>query len=80
MSTPSGGWASDSVAVHGGYDLHPRVDTVEPGAPQVAAAEPKEILFDNLSRARLQAGINKVADAVGVTLGPRGDTTCPQSV
>ena len=29
-------------------------------------------MFDNLSRARLQMGINKVADAVGVTLGPRG--------
>mmetsp|Transcript_2270 Transcript_2270/g.6768 ORF Transcript_2270/g.6768 Transcript_2270/m.6768 type:complete len:602 (+) Transcript_2270:80-1885(+) len=42
------------------------------GSRLVAAAEPKEILFDNLSRARLQAGINKVADAVGVTLGPRG--------
>jgi hypothetical protein len=39
---------------------------------QVARAEPKDILFDQDSRQRLQAGINKVADAVGVTLGPRG--------
>jgi hypothetical protein len=39
---------------------------------QVTSAEAKEIVFDNVSRARLQAGINKVADAVGVTLGPRG--------
>lgn len=38
----------------------------------MTSAEAKEIVFDNVSRARLQAGINKVADAVGVTLGPRG--------
>eukprot|EP01026_Neomeris_dumetosa_P024450 TRINITY_DN2035_c0_g1_i1.p1 TRINITY_DN2035_c0_g1~~TRINITY_DN2035_c0_g1_i1.p1 ORF type:complete len:584 (-),score=131.39 TRINITY_DN2035_c0_g1_i1:252-2003(-) len=35
-------------------------------------AEAKEIAFDDQSRAKLQIGINKVADAVGVTLGPRG--------
>lgn len=29
-------------------------------------------MFDQESRRRLQIGINKVADAVGVTLGPRG--------
>jgi chaperonin GroL len=38
----------------------------------VTKAEAKHIVFDNASRARLQDGINKVADAVGVTLGPRG--------
>lgn len=43
---------------------------------QVTSAEAKDIAFDNLSRARLQAGINKVADAVGVTLGPRGVRLC----
>lgn len=32
----------------------------------------KDILFDQASRAALQAGIDKLADAVGVTLGPRG--------
>ena len=32
----------------------------------------KEIVFDNDSRRRMQVGINKLADAVGVTLGPRG--------
>ncbi len=42
------------------------------------AAESKTIVFDNDSRARLQNGINKVADAVGVTLGPRGKTGLPQ--
>lgn len=35
-------------------------------------AEAKEIVFDQKSRAALQAGIDKLADAVGVTLGPRG--------
>ncbi|CAN7003789.1 unnamed protein product, partial [Brassica oleracea var. botrytis] len=32
----------------------------------------KEISFDQSSRAVLQAGIDKFADAVGLTLGPRG--------
>ena len=36
------------------------------------ASDAKEIVFDADSRRRLQAGINKVADAVCVTLGPRG--------
>ena len=37
-----------------------------------SAAQPKDIIFDNDSRRRMQIGINKLADAVGVTLGPRG--------
>ncbi|XP_022755614.1 ruBisCO large subunit-binding protein subunit alpha-like [Durio zibethinus] len=32
----------------------------------------KEIAFDQNSRAAMQAGIDKLADAVGLTLGPRG--------
>lgn len=39
----------------------------------VRAGDAKQIVFDQESRYRLQAGINKVADAVGVTLGPRGE-------
>lgn len=35
----------------------------------------KEITFDNESRRKMQIGINKLADAVGVTLGPRGEPT-----
>jgi len=35
-------------------------------------AAAKEIAFDQGSRAALQAGIDKLADAVGLTLGPRG--------
>lgn len=46
------------------------------GCLQVVRAEAKDIWFDNASRAKLQAGINKVADAVGVTLGPRGAAPC----
>jgi hypothetical protein len=38
----------------------------------VRASGAKEIVFDTDSRRRLQRGINKVADAVAVTLGPRG--------
>ena len=39
---------------------------------QVANAVAKDIVFDNVSRKKMQDGINKLADAVGVTLGPRG--------
>eukprot|EP00262_Sarcandra_glabra_P011364 TRINITY_DN2726_c0_g1_i1.p1 TRINITY_DN2726_c0_g1~~TRINITY_DN2726_c0_g1_i1.p1 ORF type:complete len:343 (+),score=87.65 TRINITY_DN2726_c0_g1_i1:147-1175(+) len=38
----------------------------------VVRAKVKEIAFDQESRRSLQAGIDKLADAVGVTLGPRG--------
>ena len=38
----------------------------------VVRSAAKEILFDQGSRSALQAGIDKLADAVGVTLGPRG--------
>ncbi|KAL4324135.1 hypothetical protein GQ457_11G019750 [Hibiscus cannabinus] len=37
-----------------------------------ARACAKEIAFDQRSRAAMQAGIDKLADAVGLTLGPRG--------
>lgn len=35
-------------------------------------ADAKDIVFDNDSRRKMQKGINKVADAVAATLGPRG--------
>ncbi|URE35237.1 RuBisCO large subunit-binding protein subunit alpha [Musa troglodytarum] len=38
----------------------------------VVRASAKEIAFGQSSRSFLQAGIEKLADAVGVTLGPRG--------
>jgi len=38
----------------------------------VVRADARDIVFDSDSRRRLQVGINKVADAVAVTLGPRG--------
>ncbi|XP_019188982.1 PREDICTED: ruBisCO large subunit-binding protein subunit alpha [Ipomoea nil] len=38
----------------------------------VVRANAKEIAFDQKSRTALQAGIDKLADAVGLTLGPRG--------
>ncbi|KAM7522386.1 hypothetical protein LguiA_012288 [Lonicera macranthoides] len=38
----------------------------------VVRAAAKEIAFDQNSRQALQAGIDKLADAVGLTLGPRG--------
>ncbi|MEX2008123.1 MAG: chaperonin GroEL [Candidatus Spechtbacterales bacterium] len=33
---------------------------------------PKQILFDEAARRKLQAGVNKLADTVRVTLGPKG--------
>ncbi|GMP98818.1 hypothetical protein CsSME_00046556 [Camellia sinensis var. sinensis] len=39
----------------------------------VVRAAAKEIAFDQSSRSALQAGIDKLADAVGLTLGPRGE-------
>ncbi|KAL0417695.1 UNVERIFIED_CONTAM: RuBisCO large subunit-binding protein subunit alpha, chloroplastic [Sesamum radiatum] len=38
----------------------------------VVRANAKEIAFDQKSRAAMQSGIDKLADAVGLTLGPRG--------
>ncbi|PKU66861.1 ruBisCO large subunit-binding protein subunit alpha [Dendrobium catenatum] len=38
----------------------------------VVRAKAKEIAFDQVSRSALQAGVEKLANAVGVTLGPRG--------
>ncbi|CAN6692350.1 unnamed protein product [Malus baccata var. baccata] len=38
----------------------------------VVKSSAKEIAFDQHSRRALQAGIDKLADAVGLTLGPRG--------
>ncbi len=35
-------------------------------------ATAKEIAFDQSSRTALQSGIDKLANAVGLTLGPRG--------
>src|SRR5438105_4890350 len=32
----------------------------------------KEIIFDEMARARILSGVNTLADAVKVTLGPRG--------
>jgi len=53
-----------------------RREAARMGGRRVSAAavkdDAKEIVFDAESRARLQRGMNKVADAVAVTLGPRG--------
>lgn len=38
----------------------------------VVRAAAKDIAFDQKSRAAMQAGIDKLADVVGLTLGPRG--------
>jgi len=42
------------------------------GVRMLAANSPKKVTFKEEARAKLVAGINKVADAVKVTLGPKG--------
>lgn len=42
------------------------------GRSVVTKANSKDITFDQDSRQKIQRGIDKLADAVGVTLGPRG--------
>ena len=39
----------------------------------VVKANAKEIAFDQKSRSAMQSGIDKLANAVGLTLGPRGN-------
>ncbi|KAK1308717.1 hypothetical protein QJS10_CPA09g01784 [Acorus calamus] len=61
----------------GKRNLGQRPSSVKPGSSGrsrglVVRAVSKDIAFDEKSRAALQAGVNKLADAVGVTLGPRG--------
>jgi len=49
-----------------------RVNYRQPNKRFAVKASAKEIAFDQSSRAAMQAGIDKLADAVGLTLGPRG--------
>jgi|UniRef100_A0A2N9GXR7 chaperonin GroL len=49
-----------------------RVNFRQSSSRFVVRAAAKEIAFDQNSRAALQAGIDKLADAVALTLGPRG--------
>ncbi|KAJ4822304.1 hypothetical protein Tsubulata_006418 [Turnera subulata] len=44
----------------------------QPGRRFTVRANAKDIAFDQSSRAKLQSGIDKLADAVALTLGPRG--------
>ena len=43
------------------------------GATLKVRADAKQLTFDMKSRMKIQEGIDIVADAVGVTLGPRGE-------
>ncbi|XP_038901720.1 ruBisCO large subunit-binding protein subunit alpha [Benincasa hispida] len=49
-----------------------RVNYRQAGNRFVVRATAKEIAFDQSSRTALQSGIDKLANAVGLTLGPRG--------
>lgn len=49
-----------------------RVNYRQAGSRFVVRATAKEIAFDQSSRTALQSGIDKLANAVGLTLGPRG--------
>ncbi|XP_010935727.1 ruBisCO large subunit-binding protein subunit alpha [Elaeis guineensis] len=49
-----------------------RVNPGQRPRQMVVRAKAKEIAFDQTSRSSLQSGVEKLANAVGVTLGPRG--------
>ncbi|PKA64076.1 Chaperonin 60 subunit alpha 2, chloroplastic [Apostasia shenzhenica] len=58
---------------HGGTKSCPRsTSNLSMARSFCARAGPKRILFHNDCRTALQAGIDKLADAVSVTLGPKG--------
>ncbi|KAK8443609.1 hypothetical protein SEVIR_9G002900v4 [Setaria viridis] len=72
---------TDSALLLGSSALHRASRTRRASAARLPArrrpqavvrASAKEIAFDQNSRASLQAGVEKLAAAVGVTLGPRG--------
>uniref|UniRef100_A0A2P2Q446 RuBisCO large subunit-binding protein subunit alpha n=1 Tax=Rhizophora mucronata TaxID=61149 RepID=A0A2P2Q446_RHIMU len=52
--------------------VNQRVNYRQPARQFTVRANAKEIAFDQNSRSALQTGIDKLADAVGLTLGPRG--------
>ena len=69
------------LCIEGLGGANPVCHAKHPGtALQAARAEAKDIVFDQDSRRRMQNGINKLADAVGVTLGPRGELHGQQRV
>ena len=40
--------------------------------PKAMSSTPKELIFEEEARSKLKEGIDKLADAVGITLGPKG--------
>ncbi|XWS28996.1 hypothetical protein CRYUN_Cryun25bG0118800 [Craigia yunnanensis] len=56
----------------GNQQLNQRLNYRQGNNRFAVRASAKEIAFDQSSRAAMQAGIDKLADAVGLTLGPRG--------
>lgn len=50
-----------------------RLSYRQTGSRFVVRATAKDIAFDQSSRAALQSGIDKLANAVALTLGPRGN-------
>lgn len=62
-----------SLRRRGGQQQSNRLNFRQPSSRFSVRAAAKEIAFDQNSRSALQAGIDKLADAVGLTLGPRGN-------
>ncbi|KAF9598309.1 hypothetical protein IFM89_026598 [Coptis chinensis] len=59
-------------SLSGRIDQGQRVNYGSSGSKFDVRASAKKIAFDQDSRTAIQSGIDKLADAVGVTLGPRG--------
>ncbi|XVE59059.1 hypothetical protein DITRI_Ditri05aG0014700 [Diplodiscus trichospermus] len=61
-----------SLRRRGNQQQNQRVNYRQRNSRFAVRACAKEIAFDQNSRAAMQSGIDKLADAVGLTLGPRG--------
>ncbi|OMO91559.1 Chaperonin Cpn60 [Corchorus olitorius] len=61
-----------SLRRRGNQQQNQRVNYRQGNSRFAVRASAKEIAFDQSSRTAMQAGIDKLADAVGLTLGPRG--------
>jgi hypothetical protein len=66
--------AASAFVPHGGqfFGVPAARQRAHAPAPRMGAANPKEVLFADESRQKLVDGINAVANAVKVTLGPKG--------
>lgn len=72
MAAPSSTAVASKKSMAGFLQGRNQQMRVRKGRSLAVRAQAKDISFGQDSRAAMQAGIDKLADSVGVTLGPRG--------